>query len=33
LPRLEKLELRWVASLSMSRELVELEERGCLVYR
>jgi hypothetical protein len=33
LPRLEKLDLRWVDSLESPRWLAELEAHGCVVYR
>jgi hypothetical protein len=32
LPRLEKLDLRWVHSLAPPRWIVDLEARGCAVY-
>ncbi len=33
LPKLEKLDLRWVDSLMDPEWLSVLEDRGCLVYR
>jgi hypothetical protein len=33
LPRLEKLDLRWVDTLAAPERLASLEERGCAVYR
>ena len=33
LPRLEKLDLRWVGTLEFPSWLANLEARGCLVYR
>jgi hypothetical protein len=33
LPRLEKLDLRWVATLIPPVWIADLEARGCLVYR
>ena len=33
LPRLEKLDLRWVDPLTAPEWLKDLEARGCLVYR
>jgi hypothetical protein len=33
LPRLEKLDLRWVSTLPAPEWIVNLEERGCVVYR
>ena len=33
LPRLQKLDLRWVDSLQTDAGVRELEARGCLVYR
>ena len=32
LPRLEKLDLRWVTTLSPPHWLDDLEARGCLIY-
>ena len=32
LPRLEKLDLRWVNTLAAPAWIAELEARGCLVY-
>jgi hypothetical protein len=33
LPRLEKLDLRWVETLELPTWIAKLEERGCAVYR
>jgi hypothetical protein len=34
LPRLEKLDLRWVTTLELEPEwVVAMEKRGCLVYQ
>ncbi len=33
LPRLEKLDLRWVDTLAAPDWTARLEERGCVVYR
>jgi len=33
LPRLEKLDLRWVETLELPAWISDLEARGCLVYR
>ncbi|MBW8866608.1 MAG: leucine-rich repeat domain-containing protein [Acidobacteria bacterium] len=33
LPRLEKLDLRWVTTLSPPRWIKDIEARGCVVYR
>jgi len=33
LPRLEKLDLRWVATLVLPEWVASLEARGCVVYR
>jgi len=33
MPKLEKLDLRWVSSLPLPGWVEELEARGCLVYR
>jgi hypothetical protein len=33
LPRLEKLDLRWVPTLDFPAWLANLEARGCVVYR
>jgi hypothetical protein len=33
LPRLEKLDLRWVTTLDSPPWFGQLEARGCLIYR
>jgi hypothetical protein len=33
LPRLEKLDLRWVTTLAPPAWIATLEARGCVVYR
>jgi hypothetical protein len=33
LPRLEKLDLRWVTTLEPAAWVADLEARGCAVYR
>jgi len=33
LPRLEKLDLRWVTAIAAPAWLADLEARGCVVYR
>jgi hypothetical protein len=33
LPRLDKLDLRWVETLGLPSWIDDLEARGCLVYR
>jgi hypothetical protein len=33
LPRLEKLDLRWVTTLAPAEWFADLEARGCVVYR
>jgi len=33
LPRLEKLDLRWVNSLELPSWIEDLEAHGCVVYR
>jgi hypothetical protein len=33
LPRLDKLDLRWVDTLPSPEWFASLEERGCLIYR
>jgi hypothetical protein len=33
LPKLEKLDLRWIATLELPAWINDLEARGCAVYR
>jgi len=33
LPRLDKIDLRWAAKFDVPAWLLDLEARGCLVYR
>ncbi|QOS99356.1 leucine-rich repeat domain-containing protein [Brevibacterium sp. JNUCC-42] len=33
LEKLEKLDLRWNKNLKVTKCLIELEERGCIVYK